>query len=66
MESLNDQGVSGAALNRKREKRYQLEQALGGIDQPGFGRCRVCDRPIPIERLLALPESTRCASCAGR
>jgi DnaK suppressor protein len=66
MESLNDQGISNAALSQKRERLYQLEKALEHIDRPGFGRCAVCGRAIPWERLMALPESTRCVTCAGR
>ena len=65
MESLNDQGVSQAALGQARERLYQLENALKQIDDPAFGSCRICRQPIPLERLLALPESTLCVRCAS-
>ena len=64
MESLNDQGVSKAALLQAQERLYQLTQALAQVDTPGFGSCRLCRQPIPLERLLAIPESTRCVRCA--
>ena len=66
MDSLNDQGISQAALQRHREKLYKLEQALEQVNRPDFGDCAICGRPIPVERLMALPESTRCVTCASR
>jgi len=65
MESLSDQGISTAALRQNQERLYKLEQALEHIDRPEFGDCAVCGRPIPTERLMALPESTRCVACAA-
>lgn len=64
-DGMNDQGISSAALSNAREKLYRLEQALEDLDKPGFGACRVCGNPIAIERLAALPESTRCTRCAS-
>jgi DnaK suppressor protein len=65
-DGMNDQAVSSAALERNRARLYQLESTLDRIDRPGFGDCVACGRPIPVERLLALPESTRCVRCASR
>ena len=65
MESLNDQGISNMALGRAQEKLYQLEQALERVKDPNFGSCVLCGNPIPLERLIALPESTRCVRCAS-
>jgi len=64
MDSLNDQGLGVAALSQKREKLYNLEKAMENIGKAGFGSCTVCQLPIPIERLMALPETTRCVNCA--
>ena len=64
MESLNDQGVHLAALDRFRKTEYQLQQSLEKINEPSFGSCTACGNPIPTERLMALPESTRCVRCA--
>ena len=66
MESLNDQGISLAALQQHREKLYKLEQALEQVNRPDFGDCAICGRPIPLERLMTLPESTKCVNCASR
>jgi len=65
MESLNDQGISSMALGRAREKFYGLQKTLERLEDPAFGRCSLCSMPIPVERLLAMPESSRCVRCAG-
>ena len=64
MEGLNDKGVREAALNLAREKLYNLEQALSRADDSSFGVCIRSHQPIAIERLLALPEASRCVRCA--
>ena len=65
MESLSDQGVSSASLQRLRERAYKLEQALAALERPNFGSCSACGQPISEERLMLLPESTRCVRCAS-
>jgi DnaK suppressor protein len=63
MDSFNDQGIHSAALSAAREKHFKLEQALSNLDQPDFGLCVSCGAAIPLERLVALPESTHCVRC---
>jgi len=63
MDSFNDQGIHQAALNAAREKLYKLEHALSRLDDPAFGHCVNCRQPIPVERLLAVPESSHCVRC---
>ncbi len=63
MDSFNDQGIHKAALNAAQEKLYKLEHALGRLGDPTFGLCAMCRQPIPIERLMALPESSHCVRC---
>jgi DnaK suppressor protein len=65
MESLNDRGVAQVALQQALAKRDQLQKAREKIDEPGFGTCIICKKAIPFERLMALPESTRCVACAS-
>lgn len=42
---------------------HKLESALKKIDGPEFGTCFICEQPIPLVRLLAMPETTRCIEC---
>ena len=32
----------------------------------GERECELCGRPIPVERLAALPETKRCVDCARK
>ncbi len=53
-----------ALLDDARRHLDALEQAEQRLATGTFGRCEVCDRAIPIERLLARPATTRCVDCA--
>jgi len=41
----------------------QIEQAIEKIRDGRYGLCEACERPIPIERLRAIPDTTHCISC---
>jgi len=66
MEAISSRGVSEASLNAARAKLGQLETALEKIEQPDFGMCRKCDRPIPHGRIMLMPESLLCVQCAEK
>jgi len=64
MEAISSQGISEASLNSSKTKLAKLEKALGNIDFPDFGICVCCYNVIPHERIMLVPESTLCVSCA--
>ena len=64
MEIINAKGVSEAALGTASRKLGKLRIALANIDQPAFGTCYECGEAIPIGRILLMPETTMCVSCA--
>jgi len=55
---INDQ-----ALAKAKQKLKVLNEVLKRIDSPDYGICTVCKKPIPYERLKAVPSATRCISC---
>lgn len=58
------QVISLAAATRAR--RDELDRALAAIDGGGrYGICERCGGPIGVERLEALPGTTRCVTCAA-
>lgn len=65
MDAINNKSVNEAALRKAEHKLDQLEKVEARIDKPDFGLCRKCGQPIPIERILYRPESTRCVHCAS-
>lgn len=66
MEAISSQGISEASLNSAKTKLARLEKALGKINLPEFGVCVVCSNPIPHGRIMLMPESTVCLSCAEK
>jgi len=65
MDAINNKSVMEASLRNKISKRNKLKFALTQIDNPGFGLCINCQKPINPKRLMFMPESTKCVRCAG-
>ena len=42
----------------------EIDRALARIANGNYGRCEVCDQPIPPARLEALPAAAACLPCA--
>lgn len=51
---------------RERHLAHALEDSLRRLDGEEFGTCIDCDRPIPFERLRAVPWTLRCADDEAR
>ena len=66
MDAINNKSVAEASLRSARRKLAKLKIALTKIEAPEFGRCSRCKQPIPPARLMFMPESTYCVSCAER
>jgi DnaK suppressor protein len=52
-----------ALENRIRQELSRVEHALEKIDNGTYGLCDNCGKPIPPERLEALPQATLCMNC---
>jgi DnaK suppressor protein len=51
-------------LERKNKELRKIETLIRGIaEDEEFGRCEECGKRIPDERLLIVPEATRCVPC---
>jgi DnaK suppressor protein len=66
MDAINNKGVLEASLRSSKRKLSSLRLALTKIDNPDFGICSRCRRPIQAARLLFMPESALCVHCAER
>jgi RNA polymerase-binding protein DksA len=49
-----------------REQLRQIEKALARIESGEYGRCEVCGKESPLERLEATPSTTLCIDDARR
>jgi len=64
IERENDQVVEALDESIRTELNL-VNAALARADKNVYGICAVCDEPIPVARLEALPYTDRCVSCAS-
>ena len=50
--------------NAARTEITLVKQAIARIDKGKYGLCQVCQKPIGMERLKAVPYSSLCIKCA--
>jgi DnaK suppressor protein len=66
MEAINSKSINEAALREAKYTLAKLERALKTIDDSDFGLCMECEEPIPLGRLMILPETDLCVACAEK
>ncbi len=64
MEALNSKSVNEAAMITAKQRLGGLKFALANLDGDDFGICMECGEPIPMARILVMPESNLCVKCA--
>lgn len=64
MDAINNKSITESALRQAEEKLIKLNQALDKVGSKDFGICVKCKQPIPLGRILLMPESQRCVNCA--
>jgi DnaK suppressor protein len=60
MDAINNKSVNEAALRQSEAKFHRLELALKKIEEPYFGICTKCGKPIPIGRIMLVPGAVTC------
>lgn len=64
MDAINNKSVAESALSEEEQKLKGLEYMLKNINEEEFGRCILCEKEIPIPRLVLMPHSPYCVNCA--
>lgn len=64
MDAINNKSVTESALRQAKDKLSKLRHALTRIDDEGFGLCQRCGQPIPVMRVVLMPQSPYCVRCA--
>lgn len=64
MDAINNKSINEASLSQAEEKLKKLEIALRKVDDKDFGICIRCKKPIPIGRLMLMPQASKCVNCA--
>ena len=63
MDSIRDNAMSIAKLQRQRQRLHQLEDTLININKENFGICIDCGEDIEIQRLKINPIVRKCFEC---
>lgn len=63
MDAINNKSVTEAALRKAKEKLEKLKFALTKVEDDDFGICFKCKQPIPLGRILIMPQSRTCVKC---
>ena len=45
---------------------YEIDEALKRVKEKGFGKCLVCEKPIPKKRLQVIPYASLCIACQAK
>lgn len=64
MDAINNKSVAEAALRQAEGKLSKLKYMLTQVGNKEFGLCAKCKRPIPVGRMLLMPQSRHCVNCA--
>lgn len=64
MDAINNKSVIEAALRKAKDKLVKLRLALSKVDEEGFGQCIRCHKPIPLGRILIMPQARSCVACS--
>jgi RNA polymerase-binding transcription factor DksA len=58
-----DRELARVTAERARDVLDDIEAAVARIDDRTYGACESCGRPIPFERLEAIPHARHCVAC---
>jgi len=63
MDAINNKSVMEAALRAAQRKLNDLQDVLRRVDSKAFGLCVNCKQPIPIQRIILVPQAKVCMDC---
>jgi len=66
MDAINNKSINEASLRQRRTQLKALEYASNHVNDADFGKCLICGREIPLGRIMLMPESKKCVTCASR
>ncbi len=64
--NLSEADRSQAVLEAAQRQRGEVMQALGRLENGGYGQCVDCGDAVPEGRLEAKPEASRCVRCQSK
>jgi RNA polymerase-binding transcription factor DksA len=64
--NLSEADRSAAVLEAAQQQRRRVLEALGRLENGGYGTCVDCGDHVPDGRLEARPEAARCVRCQAK
>ncbi len=64
MDAINNKAVTEAAQRQAQDKLEKLRYVLDKVGDDDFGICKKCKQPIPVGRIILMPQSMYCVKCA--
>ena len=58
-----DRELSMNIVSTEQETLYQIDDALKRLDDGSYGICQLCNEPIAMSRLKAVPYASACIKC---
>ncbi len=58
-----DREFALSLVSSEQEALYEIEDALKRLEHGGYGECEMCEKPIVMERLEAVPFTRLCVHC---
>lgn len=65
MDTAQDE-ISSQLVEVESRELSQIDEALSKFKSNAYGDCEICDKPIPLARLQAVPYATTCIDCARK
>ncbi len=65
MEAINSKSINEAGLRKTRERVVDMKNALKRLNDENFGLCAKCGNPIPLKRIVLMPETRLCVNCVS-
>lgn len=65
-DAMNNKSIVDASLRGFQVRLNHLQNTLKEINNPAYGICTNCLKPIPFERLKIKPEIRLCANCLNK
>jgi len=64
-QELENEEVAQALVQETQQELQQVKHAILRLKQGVYAQCELCQQPIETDRLLALPYTALCYSCAS-
>lgn len=64
VDAINNKAIVDATLKDKRTAMHRLKYTLSRVNTEEFGRCKKCGQDIVVKRLMSIPYTDLCMTCA--